>query len=116
MPRFICMPACLSPRRLAFALLPLASMGLAMGGSGSGGSARDANLELCDAPLGSQVLQANTLKLPAAAIWLDSTQIHWPQSETQLKLGQSNAWRLLASRSGALQIQVGQQPAGQDQS
>ena len=116
MPRFICMPACLAPRRLAFALLPLASMGLAMGGSGSGGSARDANFELCDAPLGSQVLQANTLKLPAAAIWLDSTQIHWPQSETQLKLGQSNAWRLLASRSGALQIQVGQQPAGQDQS
>lgn len=50
MPRFICMPACLAPRRLAFALLPLASMGLAMGGSGSGGSARDANFELCDAP------------------------------------------------------------------
>ena len=113
MPRFICMPAWLVPRRLAFAMLPLASMGLAMGGSGSVG---DANLEMCDAPLGSQVLQANTLKLPAAAIWLDSTQIYWPQSETQLKIGQSNAWRLLASRSGALQIQVGQQPAGHDQS
>ncbi len=77
---------------------------------------RDANLSMCDAPLGHQTLQANDLRLPAAAIWLNATHIQWPQGAGRGTPASALPWRLLASRKGTLQIQVGQQAIGHDQS
>ena len=108
MPRFTVVPTHLAPRCLAILMLPLASVGAAMG------TAQEAHLSVCDAPLGHHVLQANALKLPAAAAWLNGTQIHWPEGATPS--GQTTgAWRLLASHNGTLQIQIGQKATGQDQ-
>ena len=107
MTRLSCVPTWLAPRCFAAAMLPLACMSTAVGAT------RAADLAMCDAPLGAQVLQANPLKLPANALWLNSTQIHWPQTATPNH--QVSAWRLLASRSGGLHIQMGQVASGQDQ-
>ncbi|MFM1948723.1 MAG: Pullulanase precursor [Pseudomonadota bacterium] len=108
MPRFTFVSMRAAPRYLAMALLPLASVSMA------NGTAQEKHLSMCDAPLGHQLLQANALKLPAAAAWLNGTQIQWPEGAMPSAQA-TGAWRLLASQSGALQVQIGQNASGQDQ-
>jgi pullulanase len=110
MSRFTSLSTWLAPQRVMFAMLTLVSMSMAMG------AASESSLAMCDAPLGGQVLQDNPLKLPASATWLDATRIHWPQVKTQADPATPPTWRLLASRSGSLGIQIGQHPTGLDQS
>ncbi len=108
MPRFTVVPTRLAPRCLAMIMLPWASVSMAMD------TAQGAQLSMCDATLGHQVLQANALKLPAAAVWLNGTQIHWPEGAASS--GQTTGtWRLLASHNGSLQIQTGHKATGHDQ-
>lgn len=101
-----------APRCCAFAKLPwggrivVAAVAVAMASAVAASSRTP--LTICDAPLGSQLQQANALKLPAAAVWRDSTHIDWPT-------GNVARWRLLASTQGQIELQTGQRATGHDQ-
>ena len=66
---------------------------------------------LCNAPLGSMTTHANTLTLPAQAIWQNRSQILMPDASVET----NQIWRLLSSAQGKLQVQVGQVARGADQ-
>ena len=110
MPLFARAPAWRVTHCFVLALLPMASKGMVAD------PPRSANVSMCNVPLGHQILQANDLRLPAAAVWLNATQIQWPQGTHAGTPEAPLTWRLLASRQGTLQIQVGQPAVGHDQS
>ncbi|NDB44159.1 MAG: DUF3372 domain-containing protein [Betaproteobacteria bacterium] len=110
MPLFARAPAWRVTHCFVLALLPMASKGMVAD------PPRSANVSMCNVPLGHQILQANDLRLPAAAVWLNATQIQWPQGTHAGTPEAPLTWRLLASRQGTLQIQVGQAAVGHDQS
>lgn len=68
--------------------------------------------ELCNAPLGASVLQANDLKLAAQAIWQNRSQILAPGVDAQ----DTNPWLLASSMAGKLRVQLGQPLEGADTS
>ncbi len=68
--------------------------------------------ELCNAPLGATLLQANGLMLPAEAIWQNSSEIFVPG----LNSPDTPKWFLASSMNGRLGIQVGQELTGADTS
>ena len=72
----------------------------------------DAAAELCHAPLGATLLQANDLKLPAEAIWQNRTDILVPGSHSQ----DAAQWWLASSMNGTLRVEIGQAVAGADTS
>jgi len=68
--------------------------------------------ELCNAPLGATLLQANDLKLPAEAIWQNRSEIFVPGIKSQ----DATKWFLTSSMHGTLRIQMGQELTGADTS
>jgi len=66
---------------------------------------------LCNAPLGTLVAHANSLSLPALAIWQNRSQILMPGATKE----PGQVWRLLSSAAGKLQVEVGHAAKGADQ-
>ena len=93
---------------LACLVLNLLGMGVAVGKS----RLSDAASAICNAPLGSVLVQANSLALPAQAIWQSRSLILVPG----LNHGAAPTWRLLSSAQAKLQVQLGQAASGADQS
>ena len=93
---------------LACLVLNLLGMGVAVGKS----RLSDAASAICNAPLGSVFVQANSLALPAQAIWQSRSLILVPG----LNHGAAPTWRLLSSAQAKLQVQLGQAASGADQS
>lgn len=69
--------------------------------------------ELCNAPLGANLLHPNDLKLPAEAIWQNRSEILVPKVNSQ---DPRHSWWLTSSMDGKLQVQIGQVLAGADTS
>lgn len=68
--------------------------------------------QLCNAPLGATLLQANDLKLPAEAIWQNRSEIVLPGLNAQ----DAQTWVLASSMDGKLRVQIGQALVGADTS
>ena len=68
--------------------------------------------QLCNAPLGATLLQANDLKLPAEAIWQNRSEIVLPGINAQ----DAQTWVLASSMDGKLRVQIGQALVGADTS
>ena len=68
--------------------------------------------QLCNAPLGATLLQANDLKLPAEAIWQNRSEIVLPGINAQ----DAQTWVLASSMDGKLRVQIGQSLVGADTS
>ena len=90
-------------------VLNMLGMGLSVA-AGKAGLSELGNT-LCNAPLGSMTTHANTLTLPAQAIWQNRSQILMPDASVET----NQIWRLLSSAQGKLQVQVGQVARGADQ-
>ena len=90
-------------------VLNMLGMGLSVA-AGKAGLSELGNT-LCNAPLGSMTTHANTLTLPAQAIWQNRSQILMPGASVET----NQIWRLLSSAQGKLQVQVGQVARGADQ-
>jgi len=90
-------------------VLNMLGMGLSVA-AGKAGLSELGNT-LCNAPLGSMTTHANTLTLPAQAIWQNRSQILMPGASVET----NQIWRLLSSAQGKLQVQVGQIARGADQ-
>ena len=83
---------------------------LCMGAVAAKNKLPEAVADLCSAPLGASLLQANDLKLPAQAVWQNRSQIHVPSLNAQ----NTNPWLLASSVEGKLRVQIGQAIKGAD--
>ena len=71
----------------------------------------EASHAICNAPVGHQVITANSLKLQASALWQNKQDILLPAGA----VSGSHAWRLLSAAQGTLKIEMGQVASGYEQ-